>query len=60
MTQQLSGMILADVECYIKVLSKYNLVGQEVRVTTTQGGLIIVTIVLLVLMIVGHLMIVRA
>ncbi len=60
MTQQLSGMILADVDFYIKGLFKYNLFGQELWFTTTHVGLIIVTIVLLVLMIVGHHKIVRA
>ena len=42
MTQQLSGMILADVDFYIKGLFKYNLFGQELWFTTTHVGLIIV------------------
>ncbi len=60
MTGQLSGMILADVDFYIKGLLKYTLFGQEFWITTTHVGLLIVTVVLVILMIVGHHKIVRA
>ena len=60
MTGQLSGMILAEVDFYIKGLFKYTLFGQELWFTTTHVGLLIVTLVLIVLMIVGHHKIVRA
>lgn len=55
MTGYLSGMILAkDVDFYIKGLFKYKLFGQELWITTTHVGLLIVTLVLVILMIVGH------
>ena len=60
MTLQNSGMLLAEVDFYIKGLFKYNLFGQDFWITTTHVGLLIVTIVLLILMIVGHHKIVRA
>lgn len=62
MTQMLSGMILAssDVDFYIKGLLKYELFGHELWITTTHVGLLIVTIVLLIIMIVGHAKIVKA
>ncbi len=60
MTGHLSGMILADVDFYIKGLLKYKLFGQEFWITTTHVGLLIVTIVLIIIMIVGHHKIVRA
>lgn len=60
-TGYLSGMILAkDVDFYIKGLFKYKLFGQELWITTTHVGLLIVTLVLVILMIVGHHKIVHA
>lgn len=60
MTLQHSGMILAEVDFYIKGLFKYKLFGQEFWITTTHVGLLIVTVLLIVLMIVGHRKIVHA
>ncbi len=60
MTLQLSGMLLGEVDFYIKGLLKYTLFGQEFWITTTHVGLFIVTLVLLILMIVGHHKIVHA
>lgn len=60
MTGQHAGMILADVDFYIKGLLKYELFGQEFWITTTHVGLFIVTLVLIILMIVGHHKIVHA
>ena len=60
MTVHHSGMMLAEVDFYIKGLFKYNLFGQEFWITTTHVGLLIVTIVLLILMIVGRRKIVKA
>ncbi len=60
MTLQNSGMLLAEVDFYIKGLFKYNLFGQDFWITTTHVGLLIVTIVLVILMIVGHHKIVHA
>lgn len=60
MTGQISGMILADVDFYIKGLLKFKLFGQELWITTTHVGLLIVSVLLIVLMIVGHHKIVHA
>ena len=60
MTLQLSGMLLGEVDFYIKGLLKYTLFGQEFWITTTHVGLFIVTLVLIILMIVGHHKIVHA
>ena len=62
MTEMLSGMVLAakDVDFYIKGLVKYKLFGQELWITTTHVGLFIVSVILIILMIVGHRIIVKA
>ena len=60
MTGHLSGMILADVDFYIKGLLKYELFGQELWITTTHVGLFIISVLLIILMIVGHRKIVKA
>ena len=61
MTGHLSGLILAeDVDIYIKGLFKFNLFGQELWITTTHIGLLIVSLVIIAIMIVGHHKIVRA
>ena len=60
MTLQHSGMILAEVDFYIKGLFKYKLFGQEFWITTTHVGLLIVTLLILVLMLVGRHKIVHA
>lgn len=60
MTGHISGMILAEVDFYIKGLFKYRLFGHELWFTTTHVGLIIVSLVLIIIMIVGHHKIVRA
>ena len=55
MTGQLSTMIVADdVDIYIKGLLKYNLFGQELWITTTHVGLILITLVLIVIMLIAH------
>lgn len=54
MIGQHSGMILAEVDFYIKGLLKYTLFGQEFWITTTHVSLFIVTMVLLILIFVGH------
>ncbi len=53
-------MILADVDFYIKGLLKYELFGQELWITTTHVGLFIVSLILIILMIVGHRKIIKA
>lgn len=62
MTEMISGMILAakDVDFYIKGLLKYELFGQELWITTTHVGLLIVTVFLIILMLIGHRKIVKA
>lgn len=62
MTGMLSGMILAakEVDFYIKGLLKYKLFGQELWITTTHVSLLIITVLLIVLMIIGHRKIVKA
>ena len=60
MTLQHSGMILAEVDFYIKGLFKYKLFGQEFWITSTHVGLLIVTLLILVLMLVGRHKIVHA
>ena len=62
MTEMISGMILAakDVDFYIKGLLKYELFGQELWITTTHVGLLIVTVFLIILMLIGHRKIVEA
>lgn len=61
MTEMLSSMVLAakDVDFYIKGLVKYKLFGQELWITTTHVGLFIVSVILIILMIVGHRIIVK-
>ena len=49
MIGQHSGMILAEVDFYIKGLLKYTLFGQEFWITTTHVSLFIVTMVLLII-----------
>lgn len=49
-----------DVDFYIKGLLKYSLFGHEFWITTTHVGLLIITVLLIILMIVGHHKIVRA
>ena len=62
MTGMLSGMILAakEVDFYIKGLLKYELFGQELWITTTHVALFIITVLIIILMIVGHRKIVKA
>lgn len=54
MAGNLSGMILAEVDFYIKGIFKFNLFGQELWFTTTHVGVLFVTILLLVLMLVVY------
>lgn len=55
MTGQISTMIMAeDVDIYIKGLLKYELFGQELWITTTHVGLILISLAIIVLMLVGH------
>ena len=46
MTGQLSGMILAEVDFYIKGLLKYELFGHELWITTTHVCVLIVFLIL--------------
>lgn len=54
MTGQYTGMILAEVDFFIKGLFKYHLFGQELWITTTHVALCIVMIVLLIIIFAGH------
>ena len=49
-----------EVDIYIKGLYKYSLFGQDLWITTTHVGILIVTVMLIVLMIVGHHLIMKA
>ncbi len=62
MTGNFSGMIPCEgeVDIYIKGLYKYSLFGQDLWITTTHVGILIVTVMLIVLMIVGHHLIMKA
>ena len=52
MTGQLSGMILAEVDFYIKGLLKYELFGHELWITTTHVGLFLISLILIIFMII--------
>ena len=54
MTGQLSGMILAEVDFYIKGLLKYELFGHELWITTTHVGLFLISLILIIFMIICH------
>ncbi len=60
MIGQLSGMILGEVDFYIKGLFQFYLFGQELYITTTHVALLIVSIVLITIMLVGHSVVVKA
>ena len=51
MPGQFPGMILAEADFMIHGLFKYTLFGQELYITTTHVGMLVVTIALLALMI---------